>query len=212
MTSPFFIFYRQGTLQKYGAYGGEYMDDWIHLSLSRRDLLMLQELQIPFDLPVSVPDLDELSELVRFITYEFHAARSLRCANLSLYLRLLFNRIGGHFHTAHPNPHFSVLNRIRGMMYNEPGREYRIDTMAGEAGLSRSAFQHIYKEIFGISVNRDRIQARTGYAMGFLDSTALPVYQIAEMCGYHSDIHFMRQFKAQTGLTPSQYRRREREK
>lgn len=207
MTEPFFIFYRQGTPQLYGAYHGAYMDDWIHLALSGGDLLMLEELGIPMDTPVELQDLEELSELVRQLTYEFHAARSRKQDNLHLYLRILFNRIGEHFQTSHQSPHFSTLNRIRGIMYNEPYKEYRIDMLAQEAGLSRSSLSHLYKEVFGVGVNEDLIRARIAYAAELLGSTQLPVCQIAEMCGYRSSIHFMRQFKGRMGITPSQYRR-----
>ena len=30
--------------------------------------------------------------------------------------------------------------------------------------------------------------------------------EIAEQCGYHSEIYFMQQFKKETGMTPTQYR------
>lgn len=207
MTAPFFIFYRQDTPQLYGAYQGEYMDDWIHLTLSESDLLVLEELRIPMDTPVALEDLEELSDLVRQITYEFHGAGSRKRDNLHLYLRILFNRIGEHFHTPSQSPHFSVLNRIRGLMYNEPYREYGIEALAREAGLSRSSLSHLYKELFGVGVNEDLIRARMAYAMELLGATQLPVYQVAELCGYHSNIHFMRQFKERVGVTPSQYRR-----
>ncbi len=207
MTMPFFIFYRQGTPQLYGAYQGEYMDDWIHLALSRSDLLMLEELHIPMDTPVALQDLWELSDLVRQLTYEFHGARSRKRDNLHLYLRILFNRIGEHFCTLHQSAHFPVLNRIRGMMYNEPGKEYGIETLARQAGLSRSSLSHLYQEVFGVGVHEDLIRARIAYAAELLGATRLPVYQVAELCGYHSNIHFMRQFKERVGVTPSQYRR-----
>lgn len=207
MNAPFFILYREGTMQQYGAYQGKYLDDWIHLSFNRQDLMLMDELGIPMDEPVALQDIEELSDLIRQIAYEFHAARSFRQDTLRLYLRILFNRIGEHFRAPSQSPHFSALNRIRGRMYNEPFREYSIDAMSHEAGMSRSSFQHIYRDIFGISATADLIRARIAYARELLLATTAPVSQIAEMCGYHSSIHFMRQFKAQTGMTPSQYRK-----
>ena len=84
---------------------------------------------------------------------------------------------------------------------------FRTDELAKEAGLSRSSFQHIYRKLYGTGVIADLIRARTEYACYLLSSTTLPVYRIADTCGYHSEIHFMRQFKEQTGKTPTEYRR-----
>lgn len=207
MTQPYFILYNINTPQIYGAYHGIYTDDWIHLTLTSRDLLYLNELNIPMDTPVILHDMEELSGLVKALTYEFYATRNLSKDNQKLYLRLLFNRIGEHFYQNNTSPYYPTLNKLRATMYNEPYKKYNIDEMANEVGLSRSAFQHIYKNIFGLGANADLICARTDYAMELLESTQYPVTRIAEMCGYHSDIHFMRQFKEQTKMTPSQYRK-----
>ena len=64
-----------------------------------------------------------------------------------------------------------------------------------------------HRKLYGTGVIADLIRARTEYACYLLSSTTLPVYQIADTCGYHSEIHFMRQFKEQTGKTPTEYRR-----
>ncbi|MNC73208.1 HTH-type transcriptional regulator GadW [compost metagenome] len=52
----------------------------------------------------------------------------------------------------------------------------------------------------------DVIASRVEHAKYLLTTTDISVKKIAEMCGYASEIHFMRQFKQQLGLTPSQYR------
>ena len=107
----------------------------------------------------------------------------------------------------HRGPHFLLFNRIRSQMYNEPYLYHSPNELAKEAGLSRSSFQHIYRKLYGTGVIADLIRARTEYACYLLSSTTLPVYQIADTCGYHSEIHFMRQFKEQTGKTPTEYRK-----
>lgn len=43
--------------------------------------------------------------------------------------------------------------------------------------------------------------------MELLDHTDLTIEQLTELCGYRSEVHFYRQFKAVTGCTPAQYRR-----
>ena len=205
---PFFILYQEGTPQKYGACQETYTDDYIHLSLAKQDLSLLGELGIPTNTPIPLEDMDELSNLIQEMTYEFYSTHGHREENLRLYLRLFFNKLSEILHPGkHDNPHFFTFNRIRSSIYNEPYTEHSINSLAAKANISRSSFQHIYKELFGISATSDIIKARTDYACYLLSSTGLPISQIADMCGYHSEIHFMRQFKQKIKKTPSEYRK-----
>lgn len=207
-SEPYFIFYQDTTPQHYGAFNTNYTDDWMHLSLNERDLAHLKELGIPFDTPIFLKNIGQLSRVIESISYEFHSPHPLQQENLTLYLRLFFNYLSGEFTAIrHKNPHFLLFNRIRSRLYNEPYLYHSPDELAAEAGLSRSSFQHIYRELYGTGVIADLIRARTEYACYLLSSTTLPVYQVADMCGYHSEIHFMRQFKEQMGQTPSEYRK-----
>ena len=72
---------------------------------------------------------------------------------------------------------------------------------------SRSYFQRIYKDEFGISCKDDVIAARLEKARSLLTVTKLPVGNIAEQCGYNEVNHFMRQFRDRTGMTALEYRR-----
>lgn len=207
-TEPYFILYDNGTPQHYGATDTDYTDDWVHLTFNERDLAHLKELAISFDTPVFIKNIEQLSMLLESMTYEFHSPHPLKQENLTLYLRLFFNYLSEEFEAIkHRDPHFLLFNRIRSQMYNEPYLYHSPDELAKEAGLSRSSFQHIYRRLYGTGVIADLIRARTEYACYLLSSTTLPVYQIADTCGYHSEIHFMRQFKEQTGKTPTEYRK-----
>ena len=207
-TEPYFILYNNGTPQHYGATADSYTDDWVHLSFNERDLAHLKELGIPFDTPVFLNNMDRLSKLLESITYEFHSPHPLKQENLTLYLRLFFNYLSEEFDAVkHKDPHFLQFNLLRSRMYNEPYLYHSPDELAKEAGLSRSSFQHIYRKLYGTGVIADLIRARTEYACYLLSSTTLPVYRIADTCGYHNEIHFMRQFKEQTGKTPTEYRK-----
>lgn len=78
--------------------------------------------------------------------------------------------------------------------------------------MSRSSFQHLYKELFGISAITDVILSRIDHAKYLLSTTDIPIKKISEMCGYNNDIHFMRQFKKVTEITPTKYREEEKKK
>ena len=72
--------------------------------------------------------------------------------------------------------------------------------------MGQSYFQHLYKAMFGVSVTSDIIAARIDRAKYLLSGTDYTVTAVADLCGYSSDVHFMRQFKALCGLTPTEYR------
>ncbi|MDD6345585.1 MAG: AraC family transcriptional regulator, partial [Oscillospiraceae bacterium] len=64
-----------------------------------------------------------------------------------------------------------------------------------------------YRETFGISCISDVIVSKTDKAREILSTTSCTVSQVAVMCGYDSDEHFMRQFKKVVGVTPTVYRK-----
>ena len=100
------------------------------------------------------------------------------------------------------------LSRIRLEMRMLPGFEWNADDMAYELGVSKSYFQKLYRAQFGTSFMDDIITARLDKAKELLDTTNLRLQEIGEQCGYQNQSHFMRQFKARTGMTAQQYRNR----
>ena len=81
--------------------------------------------------------------------------------------------------------------------------------MAEHMNISVSYLQKLYKKQFGISFMEDLVQSRLEKAVMLLTTTDLQIGEIAEQCGYHHATHFMRQFKAKMGVTPSEYRSRQ---
>ena len=52
----------------------------------------------------------------------------------------------------------------------------------------------------------DVIRSRIEHSKYLLSTTDMPIAQIAEMCGYKCELHFMRQFKTRMNMTPTEYR------
>ena len=77
---------------------------------------------------------------------------------------------------------------------------------AESMSISVSYFQHLYKDFFGISYQKDVIDMRIEYAKRMVKSTDNKIELIAKLCGYSNEIHFYRQFKEITGMTPKQYK------
>ena len=102
--------------------------------------------------------------------------------------------------------YFQQFSELRNELYSSPQTHLPVEKIAARLNLSKSYFQHIYKELFGCSVVTDIINSRLEYAKYLLANSSLSVSAIAKMCGYENDTHFMRQFKRFEGVTPSRFR------
>jgi len=103
--------------------------------------------------------------------------------------------------------YYEQLYSIRTEIYQNPSRDWSIDSILKTVFISRSYLQHAYKEFFGRSCMEDVILARINYAKTLLINEGLSISEIAEACGYNCTEHFIRQFAKNVGATPHQYRK-----
>ncbi len=87
-------------------------------------------------------------------------------------------------------------------------RPVSVNEMAESVGLSPSRFHRLYKGYFGISPAKDLQRARVEHAKLLLTSPEARIAEIAELLGYGSVYHFIRQFRTETGLSPGAYRKK----
>ena len=102
------------------------------------------------------------------------------------------------------------IYHLRRNIISSPQKEWDVEEMAREIGISRSHLQRLYKQLFSVSVKDDVISARIKKAIQLLTHTEMRVQEVAEQCGYNNENHFMRQFKEKTGRTAAQYRKENR--
>ncbi|MBQ8597147.1 MAG: helix-turn-helix transcriptional regulator [Lachnospiraceae bacterium] len=205
-----FILYQKGTPQFYRALGSSFANDWLHFDMTSEDLLSFKNYRIPFDTVIPINHINDLSMFIKNISYEHYSSNLYREESIALYLKLLFMKLSEKLHT-HPDEtigtYYERMSLIRAQIYNMPYFDWNIPGMAHQLAISKSYFQHMYKQIFGTGAMDDVIQSRIHHAKYLLSTTTLSVKEISVMCGYKSETHFMRQFKACVGLTPSQYRK-----
>ncbi|NBB96282.1 MAG: helix-turn-helix domain-containing protein [Planctomycetes bacterium] len=79
-------------------------------------------------------------------------------------------------------------------------------SIAEACGMAASTFRRKFRQATGLSPHRYHLRARTGAASDLLLDTDLPIKEIARRLGYRDVYFFSRQFKAQTGLSPSSFR------
>lgn len=199
-----------GTPYAYTNPSGDYMDDWLHFTLQQEALL--PESFPVINVPIPTGSGDVFTTLIRQLLWEFsYTPEPYAPKNIDA----LFGIIMNHLHSAltyadaplPTTPYADKLRAIRLDIQNDLKNTPDIHTCAQMLGISESYFQHIYSEFFGTSYQQDVIYFRIEHAKNTLLTTNLPVEQIAEICGYNNPVHFYRQFKKVTGITPATFRK-----
>ena len=82
-----------------------------------------------------------------------------------------------------------------------------LDAAAKNCGLSRRRFNDLFKNCFDITPNRYIINLKIDYAKGLLKSGYISVSQAAMLCGFSDIYYFSKVFKAETGISPREYKK-----
>lgn len=205
-----FFLYPKNAPQYYRACDETFRNDWIHLNLSPEDEKYLKSLCIPIEEPVPLNDIEYFSLLINNINVEYYSSNKHRKDTINCFLHIFFNKLSEQISNRFKGVHeknYDKFSLLRSKIYSRPYLKWDISNLSHQICLSPSYFQHLYKKHFGITCMADIINARIEYAKQLLSTTSLSIRHIAEQCGYENDVHFMRQFKSLTGMTPTQYRK-----
>ena len=104
------------------------------------------------------------------------------------------------------NPQYEKLCALRSSIRKNPAFQWKIGEIADSLYLSKSYLQKIYKTLFNKSIIEEMIEFRLEMAKKLLEETQLTVTEISRKCGYSSYNYFVRQFRANVGCTPMEYR------
>ncbi|MFC2954081.1 AraC family transcriptional regulator [Marinicaulis aureus] len=99
------------------------------------------------------------------------------------------------------------IGRTLTLMHQRPQDVWTVESLAGEAGMSRSRFAEKFREMIGMSPLAYLSEWRLQKALALLDNAQCSVQQAAAQTGYLSPAAFTRAFTAKFGASPSQYRR-----
>lgn len=207
-----YILMRPSTPHLYRDVEKPFVNDWFHCEGDDLEDL-LNRMDFPLDEPVKAAYPATITRSVMELQSVNRLGGPLRENILDLDLRSMFVKLCN-WRQITPVPekagrYFRQLSDIRNELYSSPQGPFSLDQLAASVNLSKSYFQHIYKDLFGCSVSSDMIRGRLEYAKYLLDNTSMSVNAISKMCGYENDTHFMRQFKKFVGETPSRYKTRQ---
>jgi AraC-like DNA-binding protein len=101
-----------------------------------------------------------------------------------------------------------LLARALRRMHDDVAREWSVETLAREAGLSRSAFSQRFGQKVGIPPMRYLMDWRMALAKSMLQGEAHPLEGIASVIGYQSASAFSTAFRREVGESPSHFARK----
>ena len=85
--------------------------------------------------------------------------------------------------------------------------DLKVENMAEHMAMSTSTLTRLTKSTMGITPGEFLSKARIRKAkMHLKTDPGLQIAEIAQLCGYSDPKYFSRCFKAETGMSPSQYR------
>lgn len=100
----------------------------------------------------------------------------------------------------------SRKGEIRKFIILNAERNLKIADLAKELSLSISRTSHLVQELYGISFRELVMQERINRAKTILESSDLPLAEVAEKCGFSNVYYFSNVFKDNVGQPPGKYR------
>ena len=193
--------------------GEEYCDDWIRFSIEPEDNDFIDSLEFEFNTPIKLED-DSVSKLIAACEEIFNAELPDSKTTLHHLLTAILLHINSHCKNKNSSvhtPYDNAIEKIRRGIYADPAKEWNIPDIAERLNLSVSHFQRLYKQRYGIPCTKDIWTSRMEYARNLLLTTDLSANEIADMCGYKDYAYFSRQFVKYACVSPSKYRKDNRE-
>lgn len=198
------------TPYSYTTQQGNYVDDWLHFELpeGQNPSDFFPCLNVPFPLKKR----EQFTQLLRQLLWEvLYTTEEYKRDNINALFTVLINHLKISYYelenVTETSPYQTQLQALRFELSNSISKAHSIKEHAKELGVSESYFQHLYSNFFGISFQKDLISMRIDHAKSHLLTTDLTIEQIAEICGYSNEVHFYRQFKSVTGVTPAKFRK-----
>jgi AraC-like DNA-binding protein len=93
------------------------------------------------------------------------------------------------------------------LMHAQPARDWTLETLSGEVGLSRSALADRFTEFVGVPPMQYLAKWRMQIAAGLLTQGQSNIAKIAVDVGYESEAAFSRAFKKVVGMPPAAWRK-----
>lgn len=165
--------------------------------------------------PAAVAPVQKLQEFPKLLALlddilaENSSSHPNKEATVQLYLTLFLEVLGRNLRPSLQSAPDAAqhIRMARHFIEENCHQELTLEELSAEIGLSKYYLARQFKEHIGLSPIQYAIQCRLHIAKRLLETTALPVAEIARHTGYKSGTHFQQAFKKAEGTTPGVYRR-----
>jgi AraC-like DNA-binding protein len=99
------------------------------------------------------------------------------------------------------------VERAAELIRQQPDRDWTLQLLAREVGMSRSLLAMRFRAATGESPMRHLAKVRLGQAAGYLTTASMSIEAIARRTGYASTASLSKAFKREFGVSPGTYRR-----
>ena len=99
-----------------------------------------------------------------------------------------------------------LLRDAREIMHSDFASDLSLDEVAARIATSRRHLQRVFAEIAGTGFREELAAIRMDAAAELLETTPLPIADIARRVGYRQSAQFAKAFRAHRGVLPSIYR------
>lgn len=100
------------------------------------------------------------------------------------------------------------ISRALSAIHRAPERRWSVESLAREAGMSRSRFAARFRAVTGLAPLDYLTRHRMFRAAGDLATRRIPLAELAAGAGYDSEAAFSKAFRRWSGHAPTDYRRR----
>ncbi len=144
---------------------------------------------------------------------ELYASFESSAPNRMLYIKHLFNCIL--LDTLNVSDKVTRLSRelspivteSLSLMLSDPTAELSLDLFAKRFNVTPSYFSRLFHEETDVSFKKYLTSLRLEYARQLLEENVLPIIDVGYECGFNTPSQFYRAFRAESGSTPSEYRK-----
>jgi AraC-like DNA-binding protein len=99
-----------------------------------------------------------------------------------------------------------TFDKIRSWLEHNMQDDINRNSTAKQFNVSPSYLSQLFKSMCGMGVHEYLTNCRMDFAKTLLAETDLPIYLIAEQCGFSNHVHFGRRFRELNDISPGKYR------